>query len=114
MANVQSERVVGDVLRELGIPPHLRGYRYLKTAILLVMKNPEHAYAITKKIYPEIAQLYGTTEQKVARAMRNAIEVAWLRGDLDVQHRYFGNTVSSEKGRPTNVEFLAVVSEWIR
>lgn len=108
------ERAVGNVLRELGIPAHLKGYRYLNTGIRLIVDKPDLIYAVTTKLYPNVAGVHGTTKSRVERAMRHAIETAWLRGDADVHARYFGNTVSYDKGKPTNVEFLAVVSDEVR
>lgn len=108
---VKTTQIVADYLRKLGMPAHLKGYRYTRDAITLILLNPDKDYMITKELYPEVAKKNKTTGSRVERAIRNAIEVAWERGDEDFIQEIFGNTVSSEKGKPTNSEFMAQLAE---
>ena len=108
------ETRVTDVIHTLGVPAHIKGYSYLRRAIELCVAEPELLNLITKALYPRVARAFGTTASRVERAIRHAIEVAWDRGDIDVLQRYFGNTVSLDKGRPTNSEFIALVTDRIR
>ena len=101
------ELQVSGLMRQLGIPAHLKGYRYLRKAIITAAKNPAAINGITKILYPEIAKAYGTTASCVERAMRKAIEVAWARGDVDVLQHYFGYTTGPETDKPSNSEFIA-------
>ena len=102
-----AEEIARSLLIELGIPEHLLGSRYLVKAIELVIQDKGLIDLITKGLYPSVAQCFDTTAHRVERAIRHAVEVAWDRGDLDVLQQYFGFTVSSNKGRPTNSEFIA-------
>lgn len=102
-----------DMLREIGVPAHIKGYRFLRDAIIMVANNPEMINAVTKQLYPEIAEKNNTTASRVERAIRHAIEVAWDRGDIEVLNRYFGSTVHSLRGKPTNSEFIAMLSDRI-
>lgn len=102
------------VLLDIGTPESLIGHRYLVRAICLVVCQPELLQMITKQLYPEVAKAFNQTPGRVERSIRHAIEVAWERGDLDTLMRYFGNTVSPIKGKPTNREFIARVSNVIR
>ena len=111
---VDLHELVQQVLLDLAIPAHLIGYSYLACGIEAVVENPETIRNMTAKVYPSIAKEFGTTPKRVERGMRHAIEVGWSRGDLDVQHQYFGYTVSPNKGKPTNSEFLAQVAANIR
>ncbi len=105
---------VTKVIHELGVPAHVKGYQYLRDAIILVIKEVNYLGAVTKELYPAIAQKYDTTPSRVERAIRHAIELAWERGDLDKINKFFGYTVSGEKGKPTNSEFIAIISDRIR
>lgn len=105
---------VTEVLHGLGVPAHIKGYAYLRSAVMLGVQHRVYLEAITKELYPEIAKLYSTTASRVERAIRHAIEVAWDRGDFDVLLSWFGYTVSNMKGKPTNSEFIALVSDKLR
>lgn len=105
------EIAVTEILLQTGIPAHIKGYHYLRTAIVSVIKNRELINAVTKLLYPEIAKQYGTTATRVERAMRHAIEVAWDRGDIDVLNSYFGYTVRDTRGKATNSEFIAMIAD---
>lgn len=105
---------VTSVIREVGIPAHIRGYSYLRDAILMVIDNMDLINAVTKSLYPTIAQKYRTTPSRVERAIRHAIEVAWNRGNLEAIEEMFGYTVSRDKGKPTNAQFIAMVADRMR
>lgn len=105
---------VTSIMHEIGIPAHVKGYRYLRRAIIIAVGDIGVLDAITKELYPMIAKEFNTTSSRVERAIRHAIEVAWSRGDLDVLNHYFGNSVSSFKGKPTNSEFIAMISDHVR
>lgn len=109
-----ADQVTKRLLRDVGIPTHIRGYRYTVTGILLIAERPDIADAITKELYPQIGKVHNTTPSRVERAIRHSIEVAWSRGDLDVLKNYFGNTVSSFEGKPTNSEFLTRMAEAVQ
>lgn len=102
------------MLVQLGTPAHIKGHRYIITGLRLVLNKPDIIDAITKELYPQIAKVHSTTASRVERAIRHAIEVTWDRGDLETLTKYFGNTISITKGKPTNSEFLAMVSTIIR
>lgn len=108
------ELEIRDMLHQLGIPAHLRGYRYLVTAILAAIRDDEMLECVTKVLYPHVAREHGSTASRVERALRHAIEVAWGRGANTVQERLFGNTVSMKKGKPTNSEFIAMIASCIQ
>lgn len=108
------ESMVTEVIHEIGIPAHIKGYQYIREAIILTIKDMELINAVTKALYPMVAKKYGTTSSRVERAIRHAIEVAWDRGDLEVLQSYFGYTVSNIKGKPTNSEFIALISDRLR
>ncbi len=102
-------------IRAIGVPAHLKGYHYLRTAIQLLVESDEPSnVAITKDVYPLVAQECGTRAMLVERAIRNAIEVAWIRGDTKVIYEYFGYTVNDKKGKPTNAEFIAMIADRVR
>ncbi len=105
---------VTEIIHQLGVPAHIKGYHYLRAAILASLKNPELLDSVTKMLYPTVAQKFGTTSSRVERAIRHAIEIAWDRGDLDVLNSYFGYTVNTCKGKPTNSEFIALVTDKLR
>ena len=114
VVEVNLKPVVTDIIHELGIPAHIKGYRYVREAIILAVGNAGIIDAITKELYPQVAKMFQTTPSRAERAIRHAIEVAWDRGDLETLQRYFGYTVSNIKGKPTNSEFIALVAEHIR
>lgn len=105
---------VTNIIRELGIPAHIKGYQYLRDAILYIVDDMELLGSVTKVLYPMIAQRYTTTPSRVERAIRHAIEVAWSRGNIDLIHRIFGYTINIEKGKPTNSEFMAMIADKLR
>ncbi len=113
-SNSDLEIVVSDVMHQIGVPAHIKGYQYLRTGILLTIDNPELMHSVTKSLYPEIAKMYKTTSSRVERAIRHAIEVAWDRGDVDVLSAYFGYTIQNTRGKPTNSEFIAMISDKMR
>lgn len=105
---------VTKVIHEIGVPAHVKGYQYLRDAIMLVVDEVNFLGAVTKELYPAIAQKYDTTPSRVERAIRHAIELAWDRGDLDKINKFFGYTVSIDKGKPTNSEFIAIIADRLR
>ena len=107
----QLEMMVTAIIHEIGVPAHIKGYQYLREGIILTVRNMEVINAVTKVLYPEIAKRFGTTPSRVERAIRHAIEVAWDRGDLETLQKYFGYTVNSAKGKPTNSEFIAMIAD---
>ena len=111
---VKLENEITDILHEVGIPAHIKGYMYLRTAIARTFYDPEILGQVTKVLYPEIARTYNTTSSRVERAIRHAIEVAWNRGNTDSIDAIFGYTVSSSKAKPTNSEFIAMISDKLR
>lgn len=108
------ECTVTEIIHEIGIPAHIKGYQYLREAILRVVDNTDIINAVTKELYPKVAREFQTTPSRVERAIRHAIEVAWDRGNVDVLHRYFGYTVSNLKGKPTNSEFIAMIADKLK
>lgn len=111
---ISLETRVTDMLHEIGIPAHIKGYHYLRDAILMSIEDMDVLNAITKILYPTVAKKHQTTSSRVERAIRHAIEVAWSRGNLDTLEELFGYTVSNGKGKPTNSEFIALVADTIR
>ena len=105
------ETLVTNVIHEIGVPAHIKGYQYLREAIIIAVGDMEVINAITKVLYPQVARTFSTTPSRVERAIRHAIEVAWDRGDLDTLQRFFGYTVSNTKGKPTNSEFIALIAD---
>ncbi len=105
------ETRVTEIIHEIGIPAHIKGYQYLREAIMLTVNDLDVINAVTKVLYPEVARRFNTTASRVERAIRHAIEVAWDRGDVEVLQRYFGYTVSGLKGKPTNSEFIAMIAD---
>ncbi len=105
------ESTVTEVIHEIGVPAHIKGYQYLREAIILTIGDMEIINAVTKVLYPAVAKKYGTTPSRVERAIRHAIEVAWDRGDLETLQKFFGYTVSNIKGKPTNSEFIAMIAD---
>jgi two-component system response regulator (stage 0 sporulation protein A) len=113
-AEVSLEVKITEILHEVGVPAHIKGYQYLRTSIIDVVNNIELLGAITKELYPMIAQKYGTTPSRVERAIRHAIEVAWTRGKIETINHIFGYTIQNNKGKPTNSEFIAMISDKLR
>jgi len=105
------EGIVTSIIHEIGVPAHIKGYQYLREAILIAVDDMDVINAVTKVLYPEVAKRFGTTASRVERAIRHAIEVAWDRGDLETLQKYFGYTVSNAKGKPTNSEFIAMIAD---
>lgn len=108
------EIVISDIMHQIGVPAHIKGYKYLRYAIILSIENPDMISSVTKVLYPEIAKKFSTTASRVERAIRHAIEVAWDRGDVDVLSSYFGYTIQSSRGKPTNSEFIAMIADKLR
>ena len=108
------EADVTDIIHEIGVPAHIKGYQYLRDAIMMSVNDPELLGAITKVLYPTIAKHHKTTPSRVERAIRHAIEVAWSRGKVETIEELFGYTVNSGKGKPTNSEFIALIADKIR
>ena len=108
---VNLETQVTAIIHEVGVPAHIKGYQYLREAILIAVKDMDVINAVTKVLYPEVAKRFGTPSSRVERAIRHAIEVAWDRGDLETLQKYFGYTVSNAKGKPTNSEFIAMIAD---
>ena len=105
---------ITQVMHEIGVPAHIKGYAQLRYAIDLVIHNASLIDNITKELYPMVAKQFGTTASRVERAIRHAIEVAWDRGDIEVLQKYFGGTISLTRGKPTNSEFIALVADLLR
>ncbi|MBQ6569684.1 MAG: sporulation transcription factor Spo0A [Clostridia bacterium] len=105
---------ITDILHHIGVPAHIKGYHYLRDAIILCITKPEIINAVTKLLYPTVAKDYDTTSSRVERAIRHAIEVAWDRGDVEVLNSYFGYTIQGSRGKPTNSEFIAMISDKLR
>ena len=108
---VNIEAMVTSILHEIGVPAHIKGYQYLREAIMIAVQDMDVINAITKVLYPQVAKTFATTPSRVERAIRHAIEVAWDRGDLETLQRFFGYTVSNTKGKPTNSEFIALIAD---
>lgn len=111
---LEIEKRVTDIIRQIGVPAHIKGYHYIRKAIVLAIQNPEIINSITKVLYPTVANIYNTSASRVERAIRHAIEVAWDRGDVETLNNYFGYTVHNERGKPTNSEFVAMISDRMR
>ena len=105
------EAVVTEVIHEIGVPAHIKGYQYLREAIILTINDMDIINSVTKVLYPTVAKRYSTTPSRVERAIRHAIEVAWDRGDIETLQKFFGYTVSNVKGKPTNSEFIAMIAD---
>ena len=106
--------LVTKMIHEVGVPAHIKGYIYLRTAIIMAVENMDVLNAVTKQLYPDIAREHGTTDTRVERAIRHAIEVAWERGNIDMIQDLFGYTIQADKGKPTNSEFIALMADRIR
>ena len=108
------ETAITEIIHEVGVPAHIKGYQYIREAIILAVKDMEVINSVTKQLYPTLARKFKTTPSRVERAIRHAIEVAWARGELDVNNSMFGNTISASKGKPTNSEFIAMIADKLR
>ena len=108
------ETQVTKIIHQIGVPAHIKGYQYLRTAILMTIKDSDIINSVTKILYPSVAKKYQTTTSRVERAIRHAIEVAWDRGDVDTLNSYFGYTIQNNRGKPTNSEFIAMIADNLR
>jgi two-component system response regulator (stage 0 sporulation protein A) len=108
------EAQVTQIIHQIGVPAHIKGYQYLRTAILLTVQDSDIINSVTKVLYPSVAKKYSTTTSRVERAIRHAIEVAWDRGDVDTLNSYFGYTIQNNRGKPTNSEFIAMIADNLR
>ena len=108
------ECTVTEMLHQIGVPAHIKGYHYIRDSIIMCVRRPQMINAVTKELYPAVAERYETTPSRVERAIRHAIEVAWDRGDIDILNSYFGYTIHNGRGKPTNSEFVAMLSDRIR
>ncbi len=108
------EAQVTKIIHQIGIPAHIKGYQYLRTAILMTIEDNDIINSVTKVLYPTVAKKYQTTTSRVERAIRHAIEVAWDRGDIDTLNSYFGYTIQNSRGKPTNSEFIAMIADNLR
>lgn len=113
-AAMDIEDVITEIIHQIGVPAHIKGYHYLREAILMSIDNSEYLHAITKQLYPSVAKKFNTTPSRVERAIRHSIEVAWDRGDVDVLNSYFGYTIQNSRGKPTNSEFIAMITDRMR
>ena len=110
----QVEAMVTNVIHEIGIPAHIKGYQYIRRAIMMAIYDLDIMNSVTKELYPTIAENFSTTSSRVERAIRHAIEIAWDRGNLDTLNSFFGYTVNTCKGKPTNSEFIALITDKLR
>lgn len=108
------ETQVTKIIHQIGVPAHIKGYQYLRTAILMAIEDSDIINSVTKILYPSVAKKYSTTSSRVERAIRHAIEVAWDRGDIDTLNFYFGYTIHNSRGKPTNSEFIAMIADNLR
>lgn len=108
------EAQVTKIIHQIGVPAHIKGYQYLRTAIILTVNDSDIINSVTKILYPTVAKKYQTTTSRVERAIRHAIEVAWDRGDVEVLNSYFGYTIQNNRGKPTNSEFIAMIADNLR
>ena len=112
--DLELERYITDIMLDIGVPAHLKGYHYLRDAILLSGRDMEVVSSVTKLLYPTVARHFKTTDQKVERAIRNAIEVSWERGNCETFEKMFGYSAASGKPRPTNSEYIARIADKVR
>ena len=108
------ETQVTKVIHQIGVPAHIKGYQYLRTAIMMTIEDSDIINSVTKILYPSVAKKYATTSSRVERAIRHAIEVAWDRGDIETLNSYFGYTIQNNRGKPTNSEFIAMIADNLR
>ncbi len=112
--DIDLQVTVSEIMHQIGVPAHIKGYQYLREAIVLSINDREMMSSVTKVLYPTVAKMFSTTSSRVERAIRHAIEVAWDRGDVDVLSSYFGYTIQNTRGKPTNSEFIAMISDKLR
>ncbi len=112
--NSNTEIKITQILHQIGVPAHIKGYHYLRSSIMLSIDKPDIINSVTKQLYPAVAKNFETTPSRVERAIRHAIEVAWDRGDIDILNSYFGYTIHNSRGKPTNSEFIAMISDKLR
>lgn len=108
------ELMVTEIIHQIGVPAHIKGYHYVRESIMLAVRQPEIINSVTKLLYPTVAKKFETTASRVERAIRHAIEVAWDRGDVDTLNSYFGYTIHNGRGKPTNSEFVAMIADKLR
>ena len=108
------ELIITEIIHQIGVPAHIKGYHYVRESVALAVENPEILHSVTKQLYPEVAKQFHTTASRVERAIRHAIEVAWDRGDVDTLNSYFGYTIHNGRGKPTNSEFVAMIADKIQ
>ena len=113
-ASADMETQITKIIHQIGVPAHIKGYQYLRTAIMMAIEDNNIINSVTKILYPSVAQKYSTTSSRVERAIRHAIEVAWDRGDIDTLNSYFGYTIQNNRGKPTNSEFIAMIADNLR
>lgn len=113
-AGINLEAQVTKIIHRIGVPAHIKGYQYLRTAIIMTIQDNDIINSVTKILYPSVAKVYSTTSSRVERAIRHAIEVAWERGDIDTLNSYFGYTIQNTRGKPTNSEFIAMIADNLR
>ena len=113
-ANSDMEAQVTKLIHQIGVPAHIKGYQYLRCAILMTIADSDIINSVTKILYPTVAKKFGTTTSRVERAIRHAIEVAWDRGDVDTLNSFFGYTIQNSRGKPTNSEFIAMIADNLR
>ena len=113
-SSAELEAQVTKIIHQIGVPAHIKGYQYLRTAILMTIDDNDIINSVTKILYPSVAKKYQTTTSRVERAIRHAIEVAWDRGDVDTLNSYFGYTIQNARGKPTNSEFIAMIADNLR
>jgi len=114
VATPDLEVMVTEIIHQIGVPAHIKGYHYLREAIMLTIKNQDIINSVTKQLYPTVAKKHTTTSSRVERAIRHAIEVAWDRGNVDTLNSYFGYTIHNGRGKPTNSEFIAMIADKLR
>ncbi len=114
ISDVDLEMMITEIIHQIGVPAHIKGYHYLREAIVLSIKDSEIINSVTKLLYPTVAKRFSTTSSRVERAIRHAIEVAWDRGDVNVLNSYFGYTIHVGRGKPTNSEFIAMIADKLR
>ncbi|MBP0979212.1 MAG: sporulation transcription factor Spo0A [Oscillospiraceae bacterium] len=112
--NNDLETMVTEIIHQIGVPAHIKGYHYLRDAIILSVENNDVMSSITKQLYPAVAKIHVTTPSRVERAIRHAIEVAWDRGDVEILNSFFGYTIHNGRGKPTNSEFIAMIADKLR
>lgn len=108
------ELMITEIIHQIGVPAHIKGYHYVRESIMLAVREPEIINSVTKQLYPTVAKKFETTASRVERAIRHAIEVAWDRGDVDTLNSYFGYTIHNGRGKPTNSEFVAMIADKLR